>query len=105
MPSTETASITRPEAWAAWLRGQLKERGLSQESGARELDVTLGTRNRWCQALREPKTEHMFRILKVWGSLPDLSYLATLESPTARYLTSDNNSDPEKEMVERSRAA
>jgi transcriptional regulator with XRE-family HTH domain len=64
------AMATLEERCAGWFRQQLKDRDLTQEAAARDLDVTLATISRWTRGQSLPSFRDLFSIKKAWGELP-----------------------------------
>jgi transcriptional regulator with XRE-family HTH domain len=55
---------------AAWIRRQLKGRGLTQEAAARELGTSLATISRWATGRALPSYRELIRLKEAWGALP-----------------------------------
>ena len=53
-----------------WLAGILRHQGLSQESAARRLGVSLKTVNRWLRGHSEPRMRELRRVRDVFGEPP-----------------------------------
>lgn len=58
------------KAFSAWIKAELRQRGLTQEEAARELGVTLSTVTRWVGGKGLPSYAQLVTIKRTWGALP-----------------------------------
>ena len=58
------------ESFSAWLAGELRERGLSQEAAARRIGVSLKTVSRWVRGETEPRYRELALIQRAFGDQP-----------------------------------
>jgi DNA-binding XRE family transcriptional regulator len=67
----ETKNARQP-SFAEWLTKAIKRQGLSQESAARAIGVSLKTVNRWARGETEPRYRELGLIWDAFGERPPL---------------------------------
>ncbi len=65
--ATPAAAPMAGSTFADWLGDVLRRQGLSQESAARQLGVSVRTVSRWVRGQSEPRLKQMRRISDVFG--------------------------------------
>ncbi len=64
------ASDRGPSSFAEWMAGVLRREGMTMESAARQLGVSVKTVSRWVGGTTEPRLRDLRRIHELFGEVP-----------------------------------